>query len=1009
MFDSGLEDLSMPYRRPNPMPFTSRITHFRYHRWAKLPPNVRVYEGKKDPEDHLSIFFYRNRARRVAYAGLQAFMDRFKADCTHIKGVPLVLRIFAFMHGHGHPELTKKLNDKIPKTVDEMWKRVRAFIRGETAADTTEVIRSPQKSFTPLTKTPKEILDMDNVNFPPPPLMVGNLEKQNMNKFCDYHQDRGHNTNDCYHLKKQIEEAVASRRLAHLVKNIRKSGQKIKGSTKGKEKVINMTRSRLRESRNLLVGFSREVNYPLGVIDLEVTIGEYRRTRIVIMKFVVVKSMSSYNALLGRTEMRSLGAVASTINSMIKFPTSNGIANITTTRETLRECRQFEEAQALSWNARITDPSPMQTSSKVINPRERRKPDKGKKLTKSTVEEKIVVNGNYPEQLVTIRGVDMTGISWAIMEHSIDTYPYIKPKVQKKRSLALDRRKVDLCPLPEIDWKIESMMGFWYKCFLDTYKGYHQIQMTTKDEENTTFHTKEGVFCYMKMPFGLKNARATYQRLVDSAFKEQIGVNLEAHVDDMVIKSKTEQDIIKYIEQTFTTLRRINMKLNPKKCSFDMEEGKFFRHIVTLEGIMANPEKTKAVIDMPSPRILKQMQSLSGKVAALNRFLSKSTEQSLHSLDTLNKCTNKKDFRWTEAAEAAFLEMKKLVSKLSTLTTTKKGETLMMYLVVANDLLTERDGRQMHIHYVIQSLQGAETNYAPMEKLALALVHAARWLRRYFQAYPIKVKTDSPIGQVMNKSRASRRLAKWAVELGAYGITYVSRVAVKGQVLANFLANTSTEINATPKVANTPRVEDIPESSSARENITPGPMAWSYTPMEHQTIEENMKADALSKLAPVQFDHLSKEVLVKVFNERSVKAKEDNMENIIVERANKSLLRGIKTRLEKGGPAWAEEVPNVLWAHQTMNKTSMDLCLNLDLLEERKEMAAIREARYKQQVEKYYNKNMRHVQFKVGKFVLRKNEASRAANTGKMRPTWEGPYKVIQAFQSEAYKLSNIQ
>ncbi|GJV67647.1 hypothetical protein Tco_1483156 [Tanacetum coccineum] len=86
-----------------------------------------------------------------------------------------------------------------------------------------------------------------------------------------------------------------------------------------------------------------------------------------------------------------------------------------------------------------------------------------------------------------------------------------------------------------------------------------------------------------------------------------------------------------------------------------------------------------------------------------------------------------------------------------------------------------------------------------------------------------------------------------------------------------------------------------------------------------------------------------------------------------------------------------------------------ELRLNLDLLDERREIAAIREARYKQQVEKYYNKKVRHVQFKVGEFVLRRNDVSRAANTGKLGPTWEGPYKVIQAFQSGAYKLSNME
>ncbi|GKA63758.1 reverse transcriptase domain-containing protein, partial [Tanacetum coccineum] len=169
--ESGSEDLSMPYRRPKPMPFSSRITRFRYHWRAKLPPNVRTLSGSArnwfdslDPKSvdgfeepsskFLEEFSQQKRydkdlteihgIKRKPNEGLQAFMDRFKAESTHIKGVPPVLRISAFMHGHGHPELSKKLNDKIPKTVDEMWERVRAFIKGEAAVDTTEAIRSPR-------------------------------------------------------------------------------------------------------------------------------------------------------------------------------------------------------------------------------------------------------------------------------------------------------------------------------------------------------------------------------------------------------------------------------------------------------------------------------------------------------------------------------------------------------------------------------------------------------------------------------------------------------------------------------------------------------------------------------------------------------------------------------------------------------------------------------------------------------------------------------------------------
>ncbi|GKE62859.1 hypothetical protein Tco_1513226 [Tanacetum coccineum] len=210
--DDAFEDLNSPYKNPKPTPFSQRITHFKYHKRAKLPGNIRVYEGNKDPEDHLEILGIKRRQNE----GLQAFMDRFKSESSHIKGVPPVLRISAFMHGHSHPELAKKLNDKIPKMVDEMFERVRAFIRGEVAAGSAEMVcpsqgdkgyvrsagtRGPERNrnkggprealrnmgvytpylrkdtFTPLTKTPKEMLAMESVSFLEPPLFIETPEK----------------------------------------------------------------------------------------------------------------------------------------------------------------------------------------------------------------------------------------------------------------------------------------------------------------------------------------------------------------------------------------------------------------------------------------------------------------------------------------------------------------------------------------------------------------------------------------------------------------------------------------------------------------------------------------------------------------------------------------------------------------------------------------------------------------------------------------------------------------
>nr|GEX50160.1 reverse transcriptase domain-containing protein [Tanacetum cinerariifolium] len=133
----------------------------------------------------------------------------------------------------------------------------------------------------------------------------------------------------------------------------------------------------------------------------------------------------------------------------------------------------------------------------------------------------------------------------------------------------------DCYPLSEIDWKVESLCGYPFKCFLDAYKGYHQIQLAEPDEEKTAFHIGQGVYCYTKMPFDLKNAGATYQRLMDKAFESQIGWNIEVYVDDLVIKSHTEGEMMRDIEETFRTLRNVNMKLNPKKCSFGLAEGMF--------------------------------------------------------------------------------------------------------------------------------------------------------------------------------------------------------------------------------------------------------------------------------------------------------------------------------------------------------------------------------------------------------------------------------------------------
>ncbi|GKA77399.1 reverse transcriptase domain-containing protein [Tanacetum coccineum] len=337
--------------------------------------------------------------------------------------------------------------------------------------------------------------------------------------------------------------------------------------------------------------------------------------------------------------------------------------------------------------------------------------------------------------------------------------------------------------------------------------------MAKEDEEKTAFITSQGIFCYSKMSFGLKNVGATYQRLVDRAFQKQIGRNLEVYVDDLVIKSRTEEEIIRDIEETFKTLRQINMKLNPKKCTFGMQEGMFLGYKVNADGLKVCPDKADAVLSLPSPRCLKDVQKLNGKLASLNRFLSKSAEKSLPFFKTLKKCTKKGDFQWTQEAEVAFKQMKKLIAELPMLTAPKEKEELIMYLAAAKEaisavLMTERGGKQLPVYFVSRALRGPEINYTPMEKLVLALLSASRRLKRYFQAHTIVVITDQPIKQLLSKSEISGRMLKWKFELEGYDIQYRPRTSIKGQILADFIVERPDEESPDELMA---EPEELPE------------------------------------------------------------------------------------------------------------------------------------------------------------------------------------------------------
>ena len=181
------------------------------------------------------------------------------------------------------------------------------------------------------------------------------------------------------------------------------------------------------------------------------------------------------------------------------------------------------------------------------------------------------------------------------------------------------------------------MAGHKLLTFMDTFSGYNQIQMVEEDQEKIVFITNQGLYCYRVMPFGLKNVRAMYQRLVNQIFSKQIERNVEVYVDDVLVKRKEEEVHLEDLKETYNTLRQYSMKLNPSKCAFGVSFGKFLNFMVSQRGIEANSKKVRAILEMSSPKMIKEVQSLMGRVAALNRFVSKATDKCLPFFKTLKQ------------------------------------------------------------------------------------------------------------------------------------------------------------------------------------------------------------------------------------------------------------------------------------------------------------------------------------------------------------------------------------
>lgn len=348
----------------------------------------------------------------------------------------------------------------------------------------------------------------------------------------------------------------------------------------------------------------------------------------------------------------------------------------------------------------------------------------------------------------------------------------------------------DPFPMPKIDQLVDATVGHPRMSFLDAFQGYHQIPLALADQEKTSFVTPVGNYHYKVMPFGLKNAGATYQRMMTRMFEPQLGKSMEVYIDDMVVKSKIVAEHIGDLSKIFEILRGHRLRLNATKCSFGVGSGKFLGYMVTHRGIEVNPDQIRAINNLRAPRNPKEIQKLTGMTAALNRFISRSADRCRPFFSLINKW---KDFEWTQECAIAFQQLKDYLAKPPIMSSPQPDEVLFAYIAVAPNavslvLIRTDCGVQKPVYYVSKSLQEAEIRYLPLEKAILAVVLGTKKLPHYFPAHTVIVLTQLPLRAVLRSADYTGRIAKWGTMLGAFDIKYMPRTSVKGQVLADLVA-----------------------------------------------------------------------------------------------------------------------------------------------------------------------------------------------------------------------------